>query len=297
VKKKIIFSLLVLFALLPGTLHSAANGIIRNNHLNIFFEDPLRGRAEDIVEIYPDIREELEDTIGWKIDFIPTVLLFKNSESFRQMAGTDFVAAFAVPEKLLIVIDFSRMSQDPFKYEVILKHELCHLLLHYNIEEGRLPRWLDEGVAQWVSDGMAEVIRSSKHSILNRVVLSNRYIDLRDLRDGFPGGRETMTLAYEESKSLVDYINSEYGVENTLMILQHLKDGDGIERAIEKSLSLTLYGLEEQWHLYLKKRINWFTYVSYNMYEILFALTALLAIYGFVRLIRKKRAYRDEDDL
>ncbi len=296
-RKKIVFSLMILFIIFPDTLHCSDRGIIRNDYVTIIFEKPLEGKAGEIAGIYPEIGADLEKTIGWNLNFAPTLVLFKNSKSFQRMAGTDLVAAFAVPQKLLIVIDFSRMNRDPFKFEVILKHELCHLLLHHHIEGGRLPRWLDEGVAQWVSNGMSEIIRSSKRSILNRVVLSDRYIKLRDLKDSFPGEREPLTLAYEESKSLVDYINGEYGVERTLMILQHLKDGDEIEGAIKKSLSISLDELEVEWHAYLRKRITWFTYFSYNMYEILFALTALMAIYGFVRLIRKKRAYSDEDDL
>jgi len=297
VRKKIVFSLMILFIVFPDTLHCGDHGIIRNNYVTILFEKPLKGRAVEIAGIYPEIVAELEKTIGWNLNFTPTLLLFKESKSFQRMAGTDLVAAFAVPQKLLIVIDNSRMNRDPFKFEVILKHELCHLLLHHYIDDGRLPRWLDEGVAQWVSNGMSEIIRSSKRSILNRVVLSDRYIRIRDLEDGFPREWEPLTLAYEESKSLVDYINGEYGVERTLMILQHLKDGDEIEGAIEKSLSISLDELEARWHAYLKKRITWFTYLSYNMYEILFALTAMIAIYGFVRLITKKRAYRDEDGL
>lgn len=288
---------MILFIIFPDTLHCSDHGIIRNDYVTIIFEKPLKGRAEEMAGIYPETVAELEKTIGWNLNFAPTLLLFKNSESFQRMAGTDLVAAFAVPQKLLIVIDFSRMNRDPFKFEVILKHELCHLLLHYHIDGGRLPRWLDEGVAQWTSNGMSEIIRSGNRSILNRVVLSGRYIKLRDLRDSFPREREPLTLAYEESKSLVDYINGEYGVERTLMILQHLKDGDEIEGAIKKSLSISLDELEVKWHAYLKKRITWFTFLIYNMYEILFALTALIAIYGFVRLIRKKRAYRDEDGL
>lgn len=295
--KKIVISLMFLFIIFSDTLYCSDQGIVRNDYVTILFEKPLKGRAEEIRCVYPEIVADLEKTIGWNLNFVPTILLFKESKSFQQMAGTDLVAAFAVPQRLLIFIDYSKMNRDPFKFEVILKHELCHLLLHYYIDEGHLPRWLDEGVAQWVSNGMAEIIRSSERSILNRVVLSNRYISLEDLKDSFPDEWEPLTLAYEESKSLVDYINGVYGVESTLMILNCLKDGKGIEEAIEKSLSLSLDGLEAQWHGHLKKRITWFTYLSYNMYEILFALTALIAVFGFVRLIRKKRAYRDEDGL
>jgi len=293
--KQILVALLLVCA--PVTPCGATDGMITDGTITIVYEEPLRGRAQHVRAIYPVIKGELEETIGWSIDFVPVVALFKNGSSFRNMAGSDLVAAFAVPEKLLIVMDHSRVTRDPFKFDVIFKHELCHLLLHRYIDGRRLPRWLDEGVAQWVSDGMADIVMHERHSVLNRVVLSRGFIWLRDLERGFPREQEPMTLAYEESKSVVEYINGTYGVEGTLEILRHLKEGHTIEDAIEGGLSLTFDELETAWHGYLKQKITWFTYMSYHFYEILFALAAMLTVYGFVRLIRKKRAYRDDDGL
>jgi hypothetical protein len=52
------------------------------------------------------------------------------------------------------------MKTYPFTLTVTLKHELCHLFLHYLIGGGELPRWFNEGIAQWTSGGIAELMFS-----------------------------------------------------------------------------------------------------------------------------------------
>jgi hypothetical protein len=54
--------------------------------------------------------------------------------------------------------------------------------------------------------------------------------------------------------------------------------------------------LEESWRAYLKRRHTWFYYLSSNIYTIIFSIAAIFTIYGFFRLLQKKRAYMDKDE-
>ena len=38
-----------------------------------------------------------------------------------------------------------------------------------------------------------------------------------------------------------------------------------------------------------------FTYLSYHLYEILFAVMALISVYAFIKVMMKKRAYKREE--
>ena len=194
------------------------------------------------------------------------------------------------------MIDYSKMTTDPFTLEVTLRHELTHLLLHYYISKGNLPKWLDEGVSQWVSGGIAEIMADGRRSVLKEATLSKRFIPIRALTASFPKERKSLLLAYEESKSIVEYISSEFGTGGLRKILDLLRDGDEVDTAIMKALSIPLDELERRWHNYLRKRTTWFTYLSNNIYGILFSIAALLTIYGFIRLLLRRRAYKDEDE-
>ena len=223
-------------------------------------------------------------------------MLIKESKTFQMMAGSNLIVAFAVPQKRLIVIDYSKMKTDPFTIELTIKHELCHLLLHNHLKNGNLHRWFDEGIAQWVSGGMAEIIMSQKRSPLNEATIIGKYIKIRSLTERFPRDRKYIFLAYEESKSLVEYIIGKFGIDGILTILKHLKEGKEMDVAVLKALSISFDELEEGWHNYLKKSITWFTYLSNNLYEILFFLAALIMIYGFIKRLMIKKAYMDDEE-
>jgi hypothetical protein len=200
-----------------------------------------------------------------------------------------------MPQRDLIVIDYSRMKS-PFTLDTTLKHEMCHLMLHHTISRDSLPRWLDEGVCQWVSGGLSEIMIDTGKTDHEAATLSERLLPLSQLSTAFPDDTSSLSLAYQESKSFIDYINNEFGSSRLLTLLDHLREGLSLEEAFVKSLTVSAVELERKWHDYLKKRITWITYVSNNIYEILFVLGGLLTIYGFVRIIRRKRAYKDEDD-
>ncbi len=290
---------LLLILIIPSSLLYAEQielGVIRNSEVIVQFEKPLKNAAIEVENIYPDIKAGLEKTIGWRVTFRPTVVLIKDSKTFRKMAGNNQFVAFAVPRKNLMVIDYSKMKTHPFTLEITLRHELCHLLLHHYIREGNLPRWLDEGVSQWVSGGMAEIIMDTKRSPLKDAVLSGRFIPISALEEGFPKDKKSMLLAYEESKSIVEYMGREYGSNKVLEVLNNLRDGDGVDAAIQQALKIPVQELETRWHKQLKKRITWFTYLSRNLYEVLFFLAALITIAGFIRLLVRKRNYKDDDD-
>ena len=46
----------------------------------------------------------------------------------------------------------------------------------------------------------------------------------------------------------------------------------------------------------LRKKYTWFTYLSSHIYQILFSFGAVVLIYGFIKLMVKRRAYRDEEE-
>jgi len=295
-RKKILFAIYLLL-LLPTPLLGAQTSAIETDAVIVLFEEPLGVAAKEVVDIYPALREELEGTLGWRLNFRPAVLLIKDRKTFQKRAGSTLFTAFAVPGQGLIVIDYSRMAANPSTLRTTLKHELCHLLLHHHIQSANLPKWLDEGIAQWVSGGMAEIIMDRERFVLNRAVLSGNYITIRDLTTRFPVEEVPLLTAYEESKDLIEYIAREFGKNRILEILRYLKEGYTPDRAIHRSLFISLDELERKWLKNLRKRATWFTYLSVHLYQIIFFLGALLTVFGFIRVLIRKRRCWDDDDI
>lgn len=295
-KLKVLFtSILFLILFSPTVIHGRQEYTAQNKDLTIICDDTLAPATKKIITLYPVIRDELEKLLGWEVDFRPTIVLIKDNETFIKMSGHQLIVAYALPEQELIVMDYSKMRIDPFSIKSIIKHELCHLLLHKKIKRNNLPLWLDEGVAQWVSGGLADIIMND-HRILDTAILSNQYIPLHRIEYQFPRENKLLTLAYAESKSLVEYIAHEFGTKGILDLLRYLHKDYNIDSAVYESFSISFDEFEKRWYKSLKKEATWITFVINNLYSILFFIASLLLIYGFIKILLKKRAYREMDE-
>jgi len=270
---------------------------LQTGDVEVFFDASLEPAAKEVLHLYPIVREDIESLFAWKLHSKPSVLLIKTRKDFLKMAGDSLVVAFAVPQKNLIVIDNSKMIKHPFSLATTLKHELAHLLLHQYIRADIFPRWLDEGLCQWASDGIGEVIRDPKSSLLNRAAFSRKFIRLRALEQGFPPDERSRLLAYEESKSFVTYLAARFGREIVFKVLHYMESGLTAEAAIQKASLIPFETLEKEWQYSLRKKTTWFALLSYYLYEILFTLMAFITVCAFIRRrIKKKHCWDDEPE-
>ena len=265
---------------------------LHTEKLTVLFDDTSADTAREVVQVYQVAASELSQQTGWEIDFVPAVLLTRDSDALRHASGSNLIVALAIPDRNLMVLDISRVFAKPFTLKTTLKHELCHLLLHRNISHAHLPRWLDEGVCQWASDGIAEIISDNSGQLLTKAVLSDRLIRLSALTR-FPADEPSLLLAYAQSRSIVEYINEEFGKERLVQVLSFLGEGSSLEESLRKGIALSSHQLEADWQAQLKRKHTLIPYVSRNLTVILFALTGLVTVYGFIRMLRRKRAYKD----
>lgn len=266
--------------------------------VTIRYEKALKNAAPGVAEAYDRAKAALEKKVRLDLALKPDIILIHTDSVFsRMVGGNKLVTAFAVPRDNYIYIDYSKMLKTPFDLELTLTHELCHLLLHNYVQSDNLPKWLDEGVSQWASGGIADIINFDGKKLLKEAVISGKYLSLYDLERNFPAEQNKLILAYEESKSLVEYIDEEYGPDKILLILKSLHEGDDISRAISNSLPVSLSALENEWHKHLKKRYTWFYFFSDNLLWLLFVFAAALTVIGYLRLrIRMRTHFKDEEE-
>ncbi len=285
---------------ISGAVHAVQPAVLQTENVTIVFEPSLQTVADDVVRLYPKLRRELEGFLGWNFDINPRVVLISQHRRFQELSGHKNFVAYAIPQKNLVVIDHTRMNMRPFTLEITLKHELCHLFLHRYVNNRNLPKWLDEGVCQWVSDGIGELYVDKNWSGLDAAVMAGRVIPFRRLGDYFPRDRASLTLAYEQSKSFINYIDRQYGYGALLEILAFLKNGESIDYAVMGSLDVSLEQLEKEWLAQLDTTPRWLIFLASHIYAILFFLAAIMTMFGFIRLlIKRRRIYREweeEDD-
>ena len=281
---------------MPSLLFAAEPKVLDTPQLAVFYDQGLKQAAQQVIAAYPSIKRTLESIFQWPLNFRPSLVLINNQKKFRRLAGHELVVAYALPQKNLVVIDYSKMNTSPFTLQRIVQHELCHLLLHHHINEDNLPRWLDEGICQWVSDGLADILMDTKRTRLPAAILSGNYFDLVELAHRFPHDKNGIMLAYEQSKSVVEYMIRQHGPQGMRNLLDLMRQGSDIEFAFENAFAISFEKFEDQWRNHLKANLNWFTYLSIHLYEILFVSAALLTILGFIRRLHRKRVYEKGDE-
>jgi len=288
--------LLLIISITPVCAESLNLKVYRDDEVTIQYEAPLEKVIKRIDEMYPSIKSDLEEKLNLKVTFIPTILLIHSSSKFKKMVGgNDLITAYAVPGRNLIVVNYSKMETTPFNLELTLKHELSHLLLRHHIQ-GEFPKWLNEGVSQWVSDGIADIINFNGNRLLKQAAISNNFLALKDLNIYFPSSPNLFTLSYEESRSIVEYIDNKFGSDRLLLILEKLHEGNSIEEAVLTSLSVDISQLENDWHMHLRRKYTWFSYFTDNIYWIIFFAGAIITVIGFFQLRKRIKNYPDEDD-
>lgn len=293
-----LYLLLFLLVIVPS---SSAQAIELLKHeapeFTILYEEPLKRVVSDIEDIYPKISADLEDKLRLKLQYRPTIVLIHTDREFSRMVmGNDLVTAFALPQNGQIFIDYSKMIRTPFNLELTLKHEISHLILHGYIADGNLPKWLDEGLCQWVSSGIADIIQFDGKKLLKEASLAGNFLSLSEISSFFPTSPERFKLAYEESRSFVEYLDARFGREKLLMLLEDLHNGVSIEKFAAVRLSVNISELESGWHDSLRGRFTWLIYFSNNLYWLLFVFAALLAFLGYLRLKRRMKTHFKDDE-
>lgn len=184
----------------------------------------LKNNHKILVMIYPS-REELNASFGW--------------QSNESAIGVYYVGVIRVlsPASWIEEQDIEKIK-DVFVKTGPMAHELTHLAVDY-ATRGNCPRWLTEGLAQleeYRLTGFRFADRNDQGGFYSLKEMDKNFDDLAD-----------QSLAYRESLSVVEYINTRYGEESLKDILFHLNNGKTIDQAIKIVIGVDMSELEQKW--------------------------------------------------
>ena len=129
--------------------------------------------------------------------------------------------------------------------EEVVTHELAHLVFHDAVDNPYQypPRWLNEGVAVYVSDGYTD----SDRSLVRGAAGGGTIMPLEGLGGHFPTRTSRISLAYAESVSAVDYFVKTYGEEQLVRLITSFADGTGLDAAFLAATGEDFAAFDEAW--------------------------------------------------
>jgi hypothetical protein len=279
---KRIFAIALFVVLFLGG--SAFGATLDRGVLHIQYADAQRTTAEYAMRV-------LEDAIKEYAPHLPVgtapidVLIVDKEESFKPIAGSlphGAVAGIAKPWRGIIAVKAPRLLPWGTDFSGTLRHELVHVLMFRATNPDNLPRWMNEGLAMYLS----EEHRFSSTFSVARMFVTARIIDYRDLDMTFlaPGDETAFGDAYAEALSMTSFLHDWVGEDNFWKIVLGAKD-----RSFPDSLrALTGHDIFDFWYAYTRS-LWWVTLLSAMASGSFFAPIALLAILAWWRKYRKNQ--------
>ena len=266
------------------------------DHFAIFFPASETNAAVQFGRGAEKIRRQVVDTLGHDYSGEIEVYLAPDRASFDALHGGGKVPSWAVAtarpsQRTITMFSPSGALGEGLRGDMAetFAHELTHVAVYLYLGKRQPPRWLTEGLAQWVA-GQWSVTDSWR---MTMALLAARTIPLHELIRGWPQSAARAKLAYAQSLSLVDFLR-EKGLLAPL--LRELRDGYPSKVALMRATGSGPAELEKRWLRYARRRHSWLLAIDRRFF---YAVAGFAAMIGwmFTRRRRRERYERLDDDV
>jgi hypothetical protein len=227
-----------------------------------------------------------------------TVVLAHTPEVLDALTGgvvPEWRAGVAVPSRRLLVVPTGEGPRvlDP-EGRRVLRHEWAHLGLHALLGELRVPRWFDEGYAQWASGGF-DAMEAWRLRIL---LATGNAPALDSLSLAWPRERIDADAAYLLAASAVTYLLGESGERGLELFLHRWREGGSFRGAFRRTFGVTVGQFEEDWREHVKDRYGWLFVLSHStVFWMVLAVVLLLMVRIRRRYNRERMAQLRADEM
>jgi hypothetical protein len=244
--------------------------------------------VEPIEEALIPAREILIDILRDSLSYKPRIYVENDLNGFRDIIGTafpDWGAAAALPYREMIAIKSPAHFRLGKSLRELVQHEYAHLALHDRLRMQNPPRWLDEGVAMYVSAEWGW----DDNFAMSRAVVFRTLVPLREIEkiNLFPGGRAQ--TAYAQSYLAVKYLLDEYGVESLNYFMDEIQYRETFDEAFLATTGSDYDDFEKEFFDFLNERYNLMTLFG-DLYFLWIFLAAVVVI-GFLLKLKKRKKY------
>ncbi|MCZ7585404.1 MAG: hypothetical protein M5R36_19840 [Deltaproteobacteria bacterium] len=245
------------------------------------------------------IREDVTYLIGFDFKARTTVRIAPDLQTYQHTQPRVIVPEWSVgaafpAENLIVLLSPSAALEDGRNLEPlqIFKHEVSHVVLGRALAGRSTPRWLDEGIAEHLS----EPWNSRKTFRMTLAVLTGRKIPLSRLVRSWPKDRDGARIAYLESQAFVDFLFRHGAVHK---VVDALRRRESVEEAVASATGIPVRDLNTEFDDFLTRNYTWVHLfiegdVVWGFASFLFILTVIISA---IKSRRRLRRMELEDEL
>jgi hypothetical protein len=226
----------------------------------------------------------LPDSLPFGIEAV----LAHSPEAFDEVTGgtvPEWRAGVAIPSRSMLVMPTGEgvrvVDGEGLR---TLRHEWAHLGLHAYLEGLRIPRWFDEGYAEWASGGF-DVAGAWR---LRVSIATGRTPPMDSLTLSWPRQREAAQTAYLLAGSAVSYLLEAGGERGLSIFLQRWRRDRSFEGSFRETFGVTTGQFEEDWRKQVRDRYGWLFVLSHS--SIFWMVLALVLLW----MVRVRQRYNRE---
>jgi hypothetical protein len=243
--------LLYFFLIFPLYTHGAEFKELRSDHFIINYtqesEDYIYKIKEDAEYLYRKITEEfgLVRNRLWTWENRAKIIIAKDRDEYLNSFKCSSWSGACVDYHNRIIYTYP--SQENFSF--ILSHELTHIIFREYIGYGKLPLWLDEGMATYIEYSNSFQARLIV-SLIKQLISENKYISFAQINNIYSlSGGQDVELFYNQSFSMVYFLIGRFGRGCFSEFLSYLKEGSSLEDSLRKAFGgiENIQSFEEHW--------------------------------------------------
>ncbi len=201
--------------------------------------------AEGLMAVCEEGLVRLADEIGTYPERSISIYIYASTDDLRgaMIFPQEWTGGVAYTEFSTIAIGIPPARREWGKRALV--HELTHLVVHQATfgPYGRLPTWLDEGLAMYNEGELEPHFRSR----LDKAISDDELISVRSLCSPFSAVTDLAYLSYAQSYSLAAYLLDNYGKDRMLDLLAVLKEGATYDDAMIQVYGFDIDGLDANW--------------------------------------------------
>ena len=283
-------------AQIPDSIDGVRYGVLQGRRATVHFAAVDSLVAERVIALLDG-----QPTLPGLPDGQPSnvrAVLARGPRAFDALTGgavPEWRAGVAIPAQNMLVIPVGEgPSVLDAEGRTTLRHEWAHLGLHGYLGDLRVPRWFDEGYAQWASGGF-DAMEAWRLRVL---IALGRAPAMDSLSLRWPSQREEARSAYLLAASAVGYLLAESGERGLELFLSRWRDGRSFEDALRSTFGVTSGQLEEDWRKHVRDRYGWlFVLAHSSVFWMLLTLVLLFMVRSRRVRNREKLARLRADDL
>jgi hypothetical protein len=231
--------------------------VLTTDHFEIYFDVSMQDLAERgaafAEESYTILEQKFDHTVGTRIPliFYSSHLQFEQTNTTEGFIPEGIGGFFEFMKGRVVIPADGSMAQ----FRHVIRHELVHVFMtskinrvlsdHRKPGDRTPPLWFTEGLAEaWSTtwDAQAEMV-------LRDMVINQTVVGIQDM-DRIAG----TFLMYKEGQAFLEFIETTYGEEKILQILENFWKDGSFDAVFKITLGKGFRELDDEWLYALKKR-------------------------------------------